>query len=1065
MALLVTVVARPSVSQAAVPDGTQLTTNSAGDKVMTFDLNAMVQAATGVSLSALPASQREHMDEVIAEMNSEGIADYLQAAVDKNPIGAATIEAPPVQDIDATLARQGNNLLITVPQSEVDESASWWVSTLLVFAVLPVNVVVGGGCLYLTAGAYAPACSGLGTFFMVLSYNWAIMAIDHKFLDPQAQLQAVVTAVAWGLTGAGAGAAFGKYILPFAQRVRPVMTTVTEQIVSRVPSSVGSAVGEASDWVIELVGTGEDFAEDVENELARLGAGGSPSSVRLLPVGDSITFGVGSTDFNGYREDLYNDLSQEQLKPDFVGTKSSGDMSDPQNEGNRGWVIDQIADPAAEDAKKMRPNVVTLMAGTNDIQTDLNVATAPDRLNTLIDRVQAGSPGVAIAVATIVPVKGDPPAETRREAYNKQVRALVAERQNRREKVALAEMGPMTDAMLSDRLHPNDTGYDYMAKEFFDTVMKMIDWGWVQEPAPADTGEGGAGTKLCPNTGGGWTELGRIAQGPINSDSSSAGVQGEVRLADFDGNGKTDYAIVTDTGAVYLWTKITGGWVNRGKVAAGNGVAGRGAQVRFADIDGDHDADYLVVHSDGSVEAWRNDDVWVNGQSAWHAMGTIAAGTGTGGGMDIHFADIDGDLDDDYLVVHDDGSIDAWINDDVFANGGSAWKKLGRISGGVGYPGSKVRLADLDGDKDADYLIVHSDGSTEAWLNKSVAEDLREGWESIGKIATGTGTGGEAVQFADADADRDADYFVIGSAGTATWWQNDDVATRADKENGFKKVGVYGDHKLDASNNARSVTFADLDGDGDDDYLLVGPKGEVEAWRNDDVATRGTNAWIKIGRVAEGVSPGTTERVVFADIDGDGDDDYLVVDNTNGRVRGWRNDGPFTKGITAWTSLGVIAQGPAGAGESEVQFADIDGDGDDDYLLVSVDHSVRAWKNNGTNAPGGGGWAAQGLLAQPQSATVTQKTVFANMNCDKRADYVLRDPGDNNALYGWMNLGGFGNQWSAKKKIAYGVAWNFPVEVHLADLDGDGLDDYLVVDPTNGATRAWLNNGGNQANP
>ncbi|WP_329386404.1 hypothetical protein [Streptomyces sp. NBC_01716] len=112
-------------------------------------------------------------------------------------------------------------------------------------------------------------------------------------------------------------------------------------------------------------------------------------------------------------------------------------------------------------------------------------------------------------------------------------------------------------------------------------------------------------------------------------------------------------------------------------------------------------------------------------------------------------------------------------------------------------------------------------------------------------------------------------------------------------------------------------------------------------------------------------------------------------------------------------------------------------------------------------APGGGGWAAQGLLAQPQSAAVTQKTVFANMNCDKRADYVLRDPGDNNALYGWMNLGGFDNRWSAKRKIAYGVAMSFPVEVHLADLDGDGLDDYLVVDPTNGATRAWLNNGGN----
>ncbi|WP_256061487.1 FG-GAP repeat domain-containing protein [Streptomyces sp. DfronAA-171] len=145
---------------------------------------------------------------------------------------------------------------------------------------------------------------------------------------------------------------------------------------------------------------------------------------------------------------------------------------------------------------------------------------------------------------------------------------------------------------------------------------------------------------------------------------------------------------------------------------------------------------------------------------------------------------------------------------------------------------------------------------------------------------------------------------------------------------------------------------------------------------------------------------------------------------------------------------------------------DLDADGADDYLVVTSGHSVHAWRNKGTNAPGGGGWGTKTLVASPKDAvTATQTTRFANVDCDGRADYVLRDSAQNNALYGWRNLGGFHNEWSEKKKIAHGVAMGFPVDVHLADLDGDGLDDYLVVDPVNGAARAWLNNGGNDVTP
>ncbi|MFK0148954.1 FG-GAP-like repeat-containing protein [Streptomyces griseus] len=793
-------------------------------------------------------------------------------------------------------------------------------------------------------------------------------------------------------------------------------------------------------------------------------------AVRVMPVGDSITYGVGSLDVNGYREELYGGLAYMDLDPDFIGSNSSGSMGDPQHNGHRGYKIDDITEIVKRDTGVMRPNVVTLMAGTNDVQSNADVAGAPARLGKMIDTLQAESPGVAIAVATLVPIKNDPAAQTRRDAFNVEVRALVKDRQARGQRVELAELGPMTDAMLFDRLHPNDRGYEYMAEEFFQAVMTMRAKGWIEK-----AGSGGDGSG-CPAPGGGWGELGRIAQGP--AEAAAKDVHGEVRLPDLNGDGRADYAVLTKSGEVYLWTRTTEGWSNRGRVADGTGAAAD--RVRFADMDGDGDDDYLVVDDEGVVTAWRNDGVADRG-GAWKAMGVIADRSGNtvpqelGPGKYVQFADIDGDGDDDYLVVHphevlgQKGVIWGWLNDGVFQHGRSAWKFVGWI----GHHKSDsegpvdVRLADMDGDGDADYLIVSESGAVNVRRNNlgSDPEKWLYEWGESSPIAKGTGIGGSSVILADADADGDADYFTRLPDGTVDWWENDEVATRPDWEHGLIRKGLYADHLKDPAAFARTVHFADMDADGDADYVVVGSKGEAWGWRNDDVAERGTNAWIRMGLIAEGVTPSTAERIVFADYDGDGYDDYLVVNDRNGATRAWHNEGVFTKGVTAWTSRGTMAHGPAAAAHGEVRFADIDADGRDDYLVVAPDHSVQAWKNQGTNAGDGGGWATPVLLARPSTYGAGQQTMFANLNCDGRADYLLRDPAANNLLYGWFNQGEFTNNWSPKKKVAHGVAMGFPVDIHLADLSGDGADDYLVVDPENGATRAWLNKGGNQADP
>ncbi|MGC0360678.1 lysophospholipase L1-like esterase [Streptomyces sp. SAI-124] len=102
----------------------------------------------------------------------------------------------------------------------------------------------------------------------------------------------------------------------------------------------------------------------------------APTPLRLMPLGNSITWGVGSPSGNSYRSFLANKLTAEGHTLDFVGSGRNGTMSDPDNEGHSGWRIDQIAGIADSVLARYRPNVVTLEIGTNDLNGNYQIPTA-----------------------------------------------------------------------------------------------------------------------------------------------------------------------------------------------------------------------------------------------------------------------------------------------------------------------------------------------------------------------------------------------------------------------------------------------------------------------------------------------------------------------------------------------------------------------------------------------------------------------------------------------------------------------------------------------------------------
>jgi hypothetical protein len=172
----------------------------------------------------------------------------------------------------------------------------------------------------------------------------------------------------------------------------------------------------------------------------------------------------------------------------------------------------------------------------------------------------------------------------------------------------------------------------------------------------------------------------------------------------------------------------------------------------------------------GALDVWSNEGGDIVGGNGWRPLGRVALGTNNP--IDhVDFADVNGDRRDDYLVLADDGSVHAWLNRGGDLPGGNGWQDIGVIATGVGQPRQRVRLANLNCDDAVDYLVVgDSDGAVNAWSNSGSDAPV---FQQISKVAAGGGPGAR-VQFADINGDGRDDYLVIADNGALQGWLNAD---------------------------------------------------------------------------------------------------------------------------------------------------------------------------------------------------------------------------------------------------------------------------------------------------
>jgi len=330
--------------------------------------------------------------------------------------------------------------------------------------------------------------------------------------------------------------------------------------------------------------------------------------------------------------------------------------------------------------------------------------------------------------------------------------------------------------------------------------------------------------------------------------------------------------------------------------------------------------------------------VIINGVSVANSFGG-----GFSGSTAPAFADIDGDGDQDLFVGEFDGHINFYRNYGTAIN--PHYKlvtdRLTSVAGPIAVGINSVpTFADIDKDGDFDLFVGEETGNINFYRNISASRDTIPILFLEQEVLSGIQLYKYSTPtFADIDGDGDQDLFVGDVNGTITLYPNTGTAqsfSYTSSTRNFAFIDV-GTHSI--------PNFADVDKDGKVDLIVGASEGNIYFYQNTgSIFSASFSSSVFIADVGNNSTP------VFVDIDKDGDVDLFAGENTSGRdvnIYFYRNFGQAFPQSLQFVTTTFVSNLDVGK-RSAPSLVDIDNDNDFDLFVGKEDGKINFYQNIGS---------------------------------------------------------------------------------------------------------------------
>ncbi len=304
----------------------------------------------------------------------------------------------------------------------------------------------------------------------------------------------------------------------------------------------------------------------------------------------------------------------------------------------------------------------------------------------------------------------------------------------------------------------------------------------------------------------------------------------------------------------------------------------------FGDIDQDGDQDLLITAYSPIYQEYT--ELYTNDGNGNFTAVTNSIGNVTQG--ETAFIDLDNDSDLDLLITgySDQPGLSLFAVTELYLNDGSGTFTEILSTPFDSVSNSAIAFADIDNDNDLDVILSGLNNLSQT-VTKLYTNDGSANFTEVQNTPFQGIKQGD-IAFADIDQDNDQDVLITGKTGGGqpfTAIYTNDGTGQFTIDNTQSVVAVQ----------ESAVDFSDIDGDNDLDLIISGLGTGLmsKLYIND-----GTGQFNELTGMP--FEPVTRSAVTFADVDGDQDEDLLIT--------GHNGTSPFTQLYLNTTALGIEAQ-------------------------------------------------------------------------------------------------------------------------------------------------------------